>query len=85
MAIKRIVPFITTGDNHKVTFANGDRQLADWEQPYATDRLSIDLTGKPMVELNYEEWLEKVYHTMLVRQQLVNEVRSQYAAHFKRF
>lgn len=79
---KRIVPNAASEPGSQYLFLDGVRNLAPWELQHLDDATCVELTGKRLVELNYQEWLDRVWSVMQVRGQFVNAVVQQRQAHF---
>lgn len=91
MAIKRIVPSTSDDSSGMYTFADGARQLPVWERLYLDDATVFAITketigeSKALRDLTYQQWLDKVFAVMQVRNSFVGAVVKQRANHFRQF
>jgi len=90
MATKRIVPAVGEESIGIYVFADGPRQIPEFERMYLDDALVRDITekatgvAKSLKELTYPQWLEQIFSVMQVRNQFIGEVMRQRAVHFAR-
>jgi len=90
MAIKRIVPAIREEGYSTYVFADGPRQLPEFECMYLDDDLIREITehatgvAKTLKELTYQQWLEQIFSVMQVSRVLMGEIHRQRSAHLTR-